>query len=268
MKKEEIVTMSLPYPIGGSKKVRVYIPEHEEGEKFPVIYMTDGQNLFEDDTVQFGCWYTREAVRSERQKSGRAAVIVGIHNDESDLQRTCELTPASIGEIPVPDDAPEEVKKMLRPTGEIFDDFVVNTLKPVIEERFPIKTGRNNTAFCGSSCGGLAAFFIAVSNPEIFCASGVFSPVFFIYSKEDMKNWIVSKVSKNMPCLYIYTGAADELEKQICESVEQTYGILEENYPSDMLKKVVIPEYKHHETAWMPVFRDFLEMFLSLGEGK
>ncbi len=90
--------------------------------------------------------------------------------------------------------------------------------------------------------------------------------MFFLYSKEDMKKWIVSKLSGSMPYLYIYTGAADELEKQICESVEQTYGILTENYPSDMLKKVVIPEYKHHETAWTPIFSDFLEMFLSLGK--
>ena len=116
MIKEELFELSFPYYTGRNRKVRVYVPEHEEAERLPVIYMTDGQNLFEDNNPgQFGCWYTREAVRSERQKSGRAAVIVGIHNDESDLQRTCELTPASIGEIPVPDDAPEEVKKCSDP---------------------------------------------------------------------------------------------------------------------------------------------------------
>ena len=44
---EKIFDMSLPYPEKGDKLVRVYVPEHEEGETFPVIYMTDGQNLFE-----------------------------------------------------------------------------------------------------------------------------------------------------------------------------------------------------------------------------
>ena len=47
MLNEEIVTLNLPYPNRGDKKVRVYIPAHEEGETLPVVYMTDGQNLFD-----------------------------------------------------------------------------------------------------------------------------------------------------------------------------------------------------------------------------
>ena len=72
---EEIVTLLLPYPGREDRKVRVFIPAHEEGEKLPVIYMTDGQNLFDVESSGFGCWYTREAVRDEREKS---AISLGV----------------------------------------------------------------------------------------------------------------------------------------------------------------------------------------------
>ena len=72
--------------------MRVYVPGHSDGELLPVIYMTDGQILFEDNRPhQFGCWYTREAIRKEREISSKAAIIVGIHNDESPVQRAREL---------------------------------------------------------------------------------------------------------------------------------------------------------------------------------
>ena len=146
MNKEQLVTLQLPYREAGTKTVRVFVPEHGEEELLPVIYMTDGQNLFEDNRPrQFGCWYTREAVKEERKKSGKAAIIVGIHNDESPVQRAKELTPKSIGAIIFPDDMPEHVRKMMAPEGELFDDFVVNTVMPEIEKRFPVQTGREYT---------------------------------------------------------------------------------------------------------------------------
>ena len=74
MVKEELVTLSLPYR-NGEKTVRVFVPEHEQDETLPVIYFADGQNLFEDDNVRFGCWYTREAVRAEYEKQFAEAGI-------------------------------------------------------------------------------------------------------------------------------------------------------------------------------------------------
>ena len=162
MIKEELFTLSFPYYTGRNRKVRVYVPEHEEAERLPVIYMTDGQNLFEDNNPgQFGCWYTREAI-SEVGK----AIIVGIHNDESPLQRARELTTKSIGALRFPDAMPESIRNSIVPEGELFDNFAVNTVIPEIEKRFPVQKGRNAAAFCGSSSGGLQAYFTALSHPD------------------------------------------------------------------------------------------------------
>ena len=255
--KAELFDLFLPYPEKGERRVRVYVPEHKEGETFPVIYMTDGQNLFDEETGTWGCWFTREAVEAERKLSGKAAVIVGIHNDNH--WRDNELTPASIGELV--DTA--DMHDFTAPEGEIFDSFVTDVVKPYIEANFPVKKGRENTAFCGSSSGGLQSFFTALSHPDSFSAAGVFSPAFLLYSEDDMRRWILSKLSDNLPYLYIYTGAGDELEQRVFQSTEAVYDMLTECYPYDLLNEVILFENSHNEKAWAEIFPDFLHTFLS-----
>ncbi len=255
--KAELFDLFLPYPEKGERRVRVYVPEHEEGETFPVIYMTDGQNLFDEETGTWGCWFTREAVEAERKLSGKAAVIVGIHNDNH--WRDNELTPASIGELV--DTA--DMHDFTAPEGEIFDSFVMDVVKPYIEKNFPVKMGRENTAFCGSSSGGLQSFFTALSHPESFSAAGVFSPAFLLYSGDDMRRWVLSKLCDDLPYLYIYTGAGDELEQRIFQSTEAVYDMLTECYPYDLLNEVILFENCHNEKAWAEIFPDFLHTFLS-----
>lgn len=257
MIEEKLYELGLPYPYRGERQVRVYVPVHEEGEKMPVIYMTDGQNLFDEETAKYGCWHICQAVARERENSGKAAVIVGMHNN--DPWRPNELTPKSIGEI----QCPEEVRPFVAPEGEVFDDFIINTVMPEVEKQFPVKTGRENTAFCGSSSGGIMSFFTALSHPDKYCAAGVFSPPFVMFTIEDLKNWISIRIGENMPYLYIYSGGADRVESEILESVRQTSVIFDELYPSDRMYRKLIPEQIHKEEAWEPIFKDFLHNFLS-----
>ena len=263
MIKEALFELSFPYYTGHDRTVRVYVPEHEEGEKLPVIYMTDGQNLFEDDRPeQFGCWYTREAVREVG-----SAIIVGIqNNDECPVQRTRELTPKSIGALIFPEDMPQPVRNSIIPEGEIFDDFVIQTVIPEIEKRFPVETGRNAAAFCGSSSGGLQAYFTSLSHPDRFCMSGVFSPTFPLYATADIAGWTAARLNGAMPYLYFYSGAVGMPEAVICESTQAVYDAIAAFYPSERKKEVILPDQPHHESAWAPIFKDFLQTFLQRRE--
>lgn len=262
MVQEQIVRLDLPYFERGTKTVRVFIPEHEEGETFPVVYMTDGQNAFEEEVSSFGSWLTREAVRDERTQSGKAAIIVAIHNDGSPLERNNDLTPKSIGKI---NGLMMKLLAFPKPAGENFARFVTETVMPEVEKNFPVKTGRENTAFCGSSSGGLETFFIAMSYPQLFSAAGAFSPVFQLYSEKDLFPWIKSKITGEMPFLYLYCGGGDSKEKGIRKSEESTYGFLKECYPAGLLKEVYKADQLHNEAAWRPIFRDFLHIFLNGG---
>ncbi len=271
MVNEKIAVLSLPYAGKGSKTVRVYVPAHEEGETFPVIYMTDGQNLFEfePERGQFGSWYADKAVLDEQNLTGRAAVIVGIHNDGSPMERTSELTPVTMSDLVFPPDMPEELKNALSPQGEIFDDFVINTVMPAVESQFPVKTGKKYTAFCGSSSGGLQSFFTVLSHQDKFSMGGVFSPALMMYEKSGLERWIRSKTADKdqIPFLYMYTGGADGLEQEIARDFEWLCGILEEQCLLDRIKKSVMPEQPHHESAWENRFRDFIHIFLSCCSG-
>ena len=84
-----------------------------------------------------------------------------------------------------------------------------------------------------------------------------------LYSEDDLRRWICEKLTPELPYLYIYTGDGDELEHKFFVSVESTYDILTEVYPPELMTEIILPEQKHHEAAWEPVFRDFLHTFLN-----
>ena len=222
--------------------VSVFVPAHEEGETLPVIYMTYGQSLFDDNEQG---WHTREAVRAERECSGKAAIIVGVHTKIDG-----STTPQNI----------------CSDSQRAFDDFLMNTIMPTVERQFPVKSGRENTALCGSSSGGVQCLYTALSHPEAFGAAGVFSPTLTQYDFDELTGWFFQTVTDEPPYLYLYTGAGDETEQEIFQYVEQTYDMLMACYPPHLLNEVVLPEEKHNEAAWSMIFKDFLHTFLSLRE--
>lgn len=255
----KLYTHSLPYPNKDDRQIWVYVPNHNQGDKLPVIYMTDGQNLFDDNATPYGSWGVIEAVENEIKACGKGAIIVGI--DNGNVYRDSELTPSSIGEVLHRDLLNEE----FAPEGEMFDDFLMNTVIAFVEENYPVKQGREYTSICGSSSGGLQAFFTGIEHSEKFGFIGAFSPAFLLYSENDWRNYLFSKINDNMPYLYIYTGNGDELEESIFESVEMLYELLPETgYPYDMMNEVILFENCHNESAWRDIFKDFLHTTLNL----
>lgn len=257
MKDSKLYEIFLPYPDMPDRRVRVFVPAHGEGELLPVIYMTDGQNLFDEESAAWGCWHTMEAVENERVNGLGAAVIVGI--DHGGKNRDNELTPAGIGEVVNVAD----MDNFTAPEGEVFDRFVTGVVMPYIEENFPVKKGRKFTAFCGSSSGGLQSIFTGLEHRDRFSMLGVFSPAMLLYREEDIRGWLLKNLSGELPYIYLYTGNGDELEGRIFVSTELTYDILTElGYPYDLLNEVVMLEYRHNEQAWEEIFRDFLHTFI------
>ena len=254
---EKLHNVYFPYPKLPPRRVRVYVPEHEEGETMPVIYMTDGQNLFYEDESVWGCWRVIDTVKQSAEKGVGKVVIVGIDNGGEN--RDNELTPASIGEVI----AANEMDNFTEPLGEQFDSFVVNTVLPHVEQHFPVKKGKEYTAFCGSSSGGLQSFFTCIEHPDLFSVAGVFSPAFMLYSAQSWTSWLQSKLKDDMPYLYIYTGSGDPLEQRIFFSTELVYEILNAvGYPYEQMNEVVLFENGHNEKAWEVIFKDFVYTFL------
>ncbi len=258
---EKITDLMIPY-LNGKRLVRVFVPAHEEGEKLPVIYMSDGQSLFEEEKCPFGCWHVREAVRAALARTGKSAIVAGIYNDNN-RERANDLTPATIGKIQYPNFFIRILAKMFaRPCGEQFDDFILRAVMPCVEQTFPVKTGRKYTAFCGSSSGGLFSFFTALSHPDIYGFAGVFSPAFIMFTPDALENWVRSKLVDEMPFLSMYMGNGDDKERELYQGFETCCDILARYYPDGQYKKTVDENAYHNETAWEPMFCDLLEKML------
>lgn len=259
MMNSKIREIYLPFPKRGDRKIWIYIPEHSENEKLPVIYMTDGQNLFDDSQTPHGSWQADRAVEAEMESCAQGAVIVGI--DNGNVYRDSELTPKCIGEI----QNREELNDIFTPQGEIFDSFLVDTVIPYVEANFPVRTDKSGRAVCGSSSGGLQAFFEGAQHSDLFGCIGAFSPAFLLYTQEAWRNYISEKITYDSPYFYIYTGAGDELEQIIFQSTESVYDILCESAINfERLNEVVLLENEHNEKAWREIFPDFLHTFLTL----
>ena len=157
----------------------------------------------------------------------------------------------------------EEMMKGFAPDGEKFDEFVIKTVMPTIEAKFPVKKGKENTAIIGSSSGGLEVFYTALSHPELFCAVGALSPAFLFYSEEDIKKWTADKLNKKTPFIYLYCGEGEPKEKQMCDTAKPVFDLIKSTLPKNKVKEVIAPDAIHNESAWEPIFKDFLHIFLS-----
>lgn len=251
-------TIFLPYKGRSDRKVYIYIPKHNENTLLPVMYMTDGQNLFDVNTPQYGCWNADKAVEAEQNEDiNNGIIIVGI--DNSDSFRDNDLTPKSIGKVI----NTVYFRDDFIAQGDEFDSFLINTLIPHINKNYPVLSDKKHTFICGSSSGGLQCFYSGMEHSETFSAIGALSPAFLLYSEDDIKKYLQKRISNDMPYLYIYSGNGEELENEIYSSVETVYDLLSEvGYPYEMMNEVILFEEKHNETAWSKVFKDFLHTVL------
>ncbi len=239
----------------GEKDVYIWTPEDYDAkskEKYSVIYMPDGQNMFERSSTTYGSWGVAESVTAMMSQSDNRAIIVGI--DDSTSNRDSELTP-DIGELQW---SGESYKNG---TGEYYANFVMKKVVPYVEKNYNVYTDREHTAVCGSSSGGIESFYIGMQNADKFGYIGALSPAFGLFSDDVWKAYLSEKkFGENTPFVYIYCGNADDLEKSLypfAKSMQDNLASV--SYPAD---KVVFEEYDeglHNERYWRAIFPEFLK---------
>ena len=126
--------------------------------RYPVLYMHDGQNLFDPTTAYTGHdWRIDEVAESLfTKKRVREFIVVGINNSPD---RLVEYSDSDL--------------------GRAYGNFVVNIVKPMIDSAYRTRPERNHTAIMGSSMGALSSFLIAWWYPEVFSMAGCMSPSFW-----------------------------------------------------------------------------------------
>lgn len=147
------------------RDVTVWLPPEyatDTSKRYPVLYMHDGQNIFDPKTSAFGIdWQIDEAADSLiKQGVIQPIIVVGIYNS---YKRSREYLPND--------------------TSKIYMDFVVNKVKPLIDSLYRTKPDRENTATGGSSAGGTISFMSGWERPDIFSKVLCMSPAFTVVNE-------------------------------------------------------------------------------------
>ena len=150
-------------------KIDVWTPKgYTDSKKYPVIYMHDGQNLFDaNSTWNHQAWEIDSVLGSLiADNKVKPAIVVGIHS--VDTTRIGDLMPERVVEMTPPGEVREFIDRMCRSQyrADEYLSFIVNTLKPTIDSHFSTLTDRKSTSIMGSSMGGLISIYGVTEHPR------------------------------------------------------------------------------------------------------
>lgn len=206
------------------RMIRVLLPEnyHQGLKKYPVLYMHDGQNAFNDNEAIGG-----HSLKLEDyiKKNKIELIIVAI--DQNSQERMNEYCPWKNGEYS---------KKLLGKTdptggkGKEYVDFIVDELKPFIDEKY--RTNLDRTFMAGISLGGLISTYAACAYPHIFRNIAVISSAFF-RNQEEIEKLLKSSDLNQLEQFYLDAGTSESKNDQsvsagFLKSNQAIYEILKE----------------------------------------
>jgi predicted alpha/beta superfamily hydrolase len=241
-----------------TRLVRVWLPPDYDkggGTRYPVLYLNDGQNLFEPATAFVGVhWQVGEtASRLIVEKKIRPLIIVGI--DNAGKNRAREYLPYKTRDPKVP------VVK-----GTLYPRFLKREVMPLIEGHYAVLTGPKNTGLGGSSLGGLITLYTQLAAPGMFGQLLIESPSLFVANRKILAE---CRKFRAWP-LRVYLGMGTrevgnaEKDEKITNDARELERILLQAQLGDQWLKVRIEEgASHSEAAWAARFPEALEFLYS-----
>jgi predicted alpha/beta superfamily hydrolase len=238
-----------------TRMLRVWLPPRydtpDNGTRYyPVLYLNDGQNLFDRATAFAGVeWQVDEtAERLIYQEVIPPLIIVGIDNAQND--RIKEYLPYRSFHPPV-----------LRPQGRRYPDFLMNEVMPFVYERYRIAQGPENTGLGGSSLGALISLYTVIERPGVFGHLVLESPSLFISNRRMLKHsrWFRQWPAKVFLAIGTREAGREDKDRRVVEDARELERILRRADLDDSRLLVRIDEgATHSEGAWAKRFPDAL----------
>jgi predicted alpha/beta superfamily hydrolase len=251
--KVRITTLPIPtepYP----RTIRILLPDdfEEVNRTYRVLYMHDGQNLF-DDHIAYGghSWGIKEIIEDLKITD---LIVVGL--DNSDL-RFFEYSPWKS----VPD-----VRKItaidMGGLGDIYASWVSEQVVPYIDHHYPTKKSAQNRMIAGSSMGGYISAYIAAKYPDIFSIAGIFSLASW-FNEPEFLRYIGDHVHDSSQRFFISVGSHEtsnpndlSFNQLYLDNSRRLRDLLKDKGIKDIF--YIETEDVHNELAWRKVFPSFV----------
>lgn len=238
--------------LGRDRRIRVLLPLNYDSTSidYPVLYMHDGQNLFSAAESFAGEWEVDEALANFESEGYTGCIIVAV--DNGGQYRISEYTPWSNPEYGGGE-------------GSQYIDFIVQTLKPYVDEHFRTLPDRANTGIMGSSLGGLISYYAGIKYPGIFSKVGVFSPSFWFTN--DIYGFTEAQTHDVAQRFYFLAGGQESntLDAEVDSMISTMENI---GFQPEEIKYKFVPEGEHSEWFWAQEFPDAFEwLFINSTSG-
>ena len=235
--------------------LRVWLPpgydnEENSGRRYPILYLNDGQNLFEPSISFTGVeWGVDEtADRLIREKNVPPMIIVGIDNAGKDRFR--EYMPhRSLQPV------------MLRVQGQRYPSFLIKEVMPFIARNYRVASGPENTGLGGSSLGALISLYTAAVRPGVIGRLLLESPSLWASNRQMIRD---SREVKSWPeRIFVGTGTAEagraDRDRSMVDDVRELAAIFgRAGLGTNRLRLFIEEGANHHESAWARRFPDAL----------
>ena len=243
----------LPYPflipeLDRQRTVRLYLPPNYEHEtqSYPVIYMHDGQNVFDNATAYADEWGVDESLNTLAKTSGRKFIVVAIDNG---------------GDFRMNELSPWTNKRFGEAQGNAYMQLIVDVVKPYIDNNYRTKADVKNTAIMGSSMGGLMTHYAIHNYPDVFGKAAIFSPSYW-YSQDVFSDTKLHR-SKDSARLYVLYGS-DEGDGMIADADKMQRLLKGQGHPRENMQFVTVPGGQHNEQLWGDSFTDAIEWLFEI----
>ncbi|WP_394221317.1 alpha/beta hydrolase [Alteromonas gracilis] len=236
----------------GVRQLRIYLPpDYATGSKhYPVIYMSDAQNVFDNKTANAGEWQMDELMESlAAQNSALLSIVVAI--DHAGDNRTMEYLPFRYGGASW---SLFDWNKGKLGKGKQFADWLANDLKQHIDTTYRTLPEREHTTIMGSSMGGLIACYTALRHQQTFSKAACYSSAFVKQLVGD--EWIdyINTTPKRHPVRFHMDMGDNEFglfgDDILDETQEVHDALLAAGFAPENVRYQVIKGGTHDEPSW------------------
>ena len=223
------------------RQIRIYLPPNYSSSKkrYDVLYMHDGQNLFDDATSFVGEWGVDEVLNELYEEQGFELIVVGIDNGQQ--HRMQELTGW-------------DHEKYGKAEGREYMDFIVRTVKPYIDGKYRTFPSWEHTGIMGSSMGGLISHYAIFQYAGYFSKAGIFSPSYW-YSEGPFEQARKLKLAPETK-LYLYMGGKEG--PMMVDNFNNMVSLLKEQGYTNQMTSKITPDGEHNERFWRAELKEAL----------